>query len=333
LWLATRGRATSGLRLAVAAAAVTLGVMVAQRATAFSGAYWTEAFRSFDPTVFATYFLSPGLGLFLFVATAAGMLTARGRLAAIMVLLLVADIAMRPDPWGPPGFGPVWLTPLVPLIAQAAAGLGRTAIAVGLLWTLPIAFAHGYATFRGGHTWSERRLLAAHPDAVWDLRDNPFRDQWKGAPPPDLRDRSPRDFRMPVGPYPLHAGQPVPWMVHGWEEPEAEGMWASEAESWIALAVPPGDYKLTLTASAPLWGATPQSVAIVRPGYPPLDVTFKRGLWDYEAIDIPFRSERAVSVIVLRPAHVVFPGQGDVRRATLFVKSLLLTSSAPPRRP
>jgi hypothetical protein len=94
-----------------------------------------------------------------------------------------------------------------------------------------------------------------------------------------------------------------------------------------------GDYKLTLTASAPLWGATPQSIAIVRPGYPPLDVTFKRGLWDYETIDIPFRSERAVSVIVLRPAHVVFPGHGDVRRATLFVKSLLLTPSAPPRRP
>jgi hypothetical protein len=214
-----------------------------------------------------------------------------------------------------------------------AAAARPSARLIGLLLGLPIAMAHALATFRGGHTWDERRLPVAHPDAVFDLRDNPFRDLISGPPRPDLTALSPPDLVLPQGDHLATLGQPAPWLVYGWEPAEATGTWASGPESWIVLAVPPGEHTLILGATAPLWGQRPQQVTIERPGYPPMEFTFSNGLWDLEPLSIPFRSERALSLIVLRPAHIVLPGHGDVRRLTLFVSGVGIKAGTAERRP
>jgi hypothetical protein len=96
------------------------------------------------------------------------------------------------------------------------------------------------------------------------------------------------------------------------------------------VAAPPGDYVLTLMATAPRVRGRPQRVDIERPGGSPFSVTFGDGLWNVQPLSIPFRPQAGVSIIKLRPAHVFRPGHGDVRRLTLFVVSLWLERGAGP---
>jgi len=325
LWLSFRSRPVPWRAIA-AVAALALVVALAQATT--PAAEGTSVVQAFDTLAFAAYLVAPGRGLLLFIATSVLALVGlwRGdafvRGAGIVVLAVVAEIASRPDPWDPLAFGPALLTPLVPLLAVMAARLPLEVLRIGLLWTLPLALLHGIAVFRGGHTWDERRGLPAHPDAVWDTHDTPFRDLLLGPPEPDLRALVPRELLVSGGTHATRAGEEAPWLVYGWEPPEAQGTWASGPRSWIVVAAPPGEFVLTLTATAPALGTDRQRLTIARPGYPPLEFAFTKGLWEYERVVVPFQSTQALSLIELRPAYVARPGRGDVRPLTLFVAGL-----------
>jgi hypothetical protein len=212
----------------------------------------------------------------------------------------------------------------VPLLALMAAGLPRAALRWGALVCVPVAVAHGAAVFLGGQTWDARRRPEHAPEAVWDLRDSPFSDLAWGAPRPEPALLAPRHYRMLPATYPARQGQDLPWLVYGWEAPEPEGVWASGAESWIALAAPPGRYILVLYASAPRDGARPQRIRVERPGAPPLELELARGLWEFEHLLIPFEAQRALTLLKLFPSHTWLPGRGDVRRCSLFVASIRL---------
>jgi hypothetical protein len=164
----------------------------------------------------------------------------------------------------------------------------------------------------------------AHPDAVWDMIDSPFSDLAKGPPPPDPTLLSPREFGMEPGEHPTRADDAAPWLAFGWEAREPTGTWASGHESWIVLAVPPGEYALTLTAAAPSVHGRTQRLEIQRPGGPSVEVAFSAGLWNFQAVTIMFRPEAGITLLKIRPAHTWRPGNGDIRRLSLFVSSLRL---------
>ena len=95
------------------------------------------------------------------------------------------------------------------------------------------------------------------------------------------------------------------------------------------MAVPPGDYVLTLMATAPRVRGRPQRLEIERPGGPPVEITFADGLWNVQPLPIHFRPEAGVVVLKLRPAHRFMPGHGDVRRLSVFVTALWLEPGRP----
>lgn len=61
-----------------------------------------------------------------------------------------------------------------------------------------------------------------------------------------------------------------------------------------------------------------------------MQVTFTRDLWEKERLSIPFRAERNVNVLELRPAHTWMPGRSDVRRRSLFLTAMLLEETRVP---
>ena len=321
---------------AVFAAAGAGASALAVRGLVASTAAWPATaghFRAPDPAVFAAYLASPGRGLVFFVPLAALAVIAllRGdeprrlvRGCAFTVGVALAEVACLDPPWRMEGFGPSTLAPYVPLLAAMAAGLPPIGIRWGAVLALPAAVAHGGAVFVGGHTWDERRDPMGHPEAVWDVRDTPFADLLVGPPRPEIAALVPSAFRMPPGEHVARAGEPLPWLVYGWETPEPTGTWASGPESWIVVAVPPGDYAMTLMAAAPRVRGRPQRLAIERPGGPPLEVTFAEGLWNIQPVIIHFRPQAGVAIFKLRPAHTYKPGHGDVRRLSVFVASIWL---------
>lgn len=294
----------------------------------------------FDATVLAGYLVSPGRGLVFFAPLAVLVIAALLRGSgprrvvwggALVWLAVLVDVAWRrAEPWGPLGFGPTILAPYVPLLAVMAAGLPKAWLRAGALLSIPAALAHGAAVFVGGHTWDERRMVVHHPEAVWDLSDSPFSDLAFGPPRPDPADFAAASYFMRPGDHATRAGHPLPWLAYGWEEPEPTGVWASGRESWIVLATPPGDYVLTLTAAAPRRRRQGQRLEIERPGDPPLELTFSKDLWELEPLSIPFRADRNVTVLKLRPAHTWIPGHGDVRRCSVFAASLRLQEARVP---
>ncbi len=288
---------------------------------------------AFDPAVLAAYLVSPGRGLVLFapVACLAAAALARGdeprrlvRGSGLAALVALTQVACLGDPWGPQAFGPALLSPVVPLLAVMAAGLPALGARLGSLVGLPVVLIHAAAVLDGGNGWDRRREPTAHPDAVWDLHDSPFRDLVQGPPAPDPALFLPSAFRMAPGDHPTRAGDDVPWLAFGWEPLEPTGTWASGRESWIVLAVPPGDYALTLTASAPPVQGHGQRLEIERPGGPPLEVAFPGGPWNFQLVTIPFQPQAGITVLKIRPAQTWRPGRGDVRRLSLFVASLSL---------
>jgi hypothetical protein len=288
---------------------------------------------AFDPAVLAAYLVSPARGLVLFAPVAGFAVAALSRAdeprrlvrgSGLAVLVALAHVACLEDPWGPQAFGPALLSPVVPLLAVMAAGLPALGVRWGSLVVLPIVLAQGAAVLDGGYGWDRRREPAAHPDAVWDLRDSPFGDLVHGPPPPDPALFLPSPFRMAPGDHPTRAGEDAPWLAFGWEPLEPTGAWASGRESWIVLAVPPGDYTLALTAAAPMIQGHGQRLEIERPGGPPLEVAFTGGLWSFERVRIPFRPQAGITVLKIRPAQTWRPGRGDVRRLSFFVSSLWL---------
>jgi hypothetical protein len=290
-------------------------------------------FATFDAAAFAAYLVSPGRGLFLFApiaALAAAALFRRDgprrlvRGAAVASLLALVQVACLADPWGPQAFGPALLAPCMPLFAVMACGLPTAGIRAGLLLALPAALANATAVFQGGYPWEARRQPAAHPEAVFDLRDSAFRDLLLGAPTPDPALFLPGAFSMLPGEYATQAGQSLPWLAFGWEPPEATGTWASGRESWIVLAVPPGDYALTLTAAAPRVRGRSQRLEVERPGGAPVQAELTGGPWDFQPISIGFRPEAGITVLKIHPRHTWSPGRGDVRRLSLFVSTLRL---------
>jgi hypothetical protein len=290
-------------------------------------------FSAFDPAVLAAYVVSPGRGLVLFAPVTALAVAAVLRRdephrlvlgSGLAVLVALVHLACLGDPWGPQTFGPALLAPFVPLLAAMASGLPALGLRWGSLVALPVALAHATVVLDGRSAWDSRRVPVAHPDAVWDPRDSPFSDLVYGAPPPDPTLFLPSTFPMPLGEHEARAGDALPWLAFGWEEPEPTGTWASGRESWIVLAVPPGDYALTLTAAAPRVQNGGQRLEIERPGGPPVEVEFPGGLWEFQPVTIRFRPQAGVSVLKLRAAHTWRPGRGDVRRLSLFVTSLRL---------
>jgi hypothetical protein len=283
--------------------------------------------------VLAALLVSPGRGLVFHVplvalAAAAVVLGREPRWlvrgAALALAVALAESASLDPPWGVDGFGPVSLSAFVPVLAAAAATLPAGGIRWGALFPLPAALAHAGAVFLGGHTWHERRDPVADPAAVWDVRDSPFSDVFAGPPRPDLAALVPAPFAMTLGEHPLRAGAPRPWLLHGWEAGEPTGTWASGPESWIAVAVPPGSYTLTLRATAPRSKGRPQRLLVHAPGAPAFEVTFGDGLWNEEPIAIRFRPSAGVSLVKIRPGHTWRPGRGDVRNLSLFVTALWL---------
>ncbi|HSD28374.1 MAG TPA: hypothetical protein VLL75_13820 [Vicinamibacteria bacterium] len=294
---------------------------------------------AFDLTSFAAHLVSPGRGLVFFaplvVLAAAALVRGDGpprlvRGGALVWLAALAETASLDPQLMPQGFGPVTLAPYVPVLAVMAAPLPLPGVRWGAVLALPVAAAHAGAVFLGGHTWEARRAVALHPEALWDVRDSPFSDLVLGPPEPQVSGLDPRAFPMAPGEHPMRAGQSLPWLLHGWETAEPNGTWASGRESWIVVAVPPGDYVLTLMATAPRVRGRPQRLAIERPGGPPLEITFADGLWNVQPLPIPFRPEAGVAVFKLRPAHLFMPGHGDVRRLSVFVTALWLEPSRPP---
>lgn len=301
---------------------------------------WLQGrFGAPDPIVASAYLVSPGRGLVWFapVVGLAALALRRGatpfaRHGALVVLAVLVESSFRREPWGPLGFGPTLLAPYLPLLALMAAELPVSWLRAGALLSLPAALAHGGAVFAGGHTWDERRAIILEPQAVWDLRDSPFSDLVFGAPPPDVADFSAARFFLRPGLHPTRAGAAAPWLVYGWEAPEPRGTWASGRESWIALAAPPGEYRLTLVASAPRLAGRAQRIEVERPGAAPLELGFAKQLWQFESLTIPFHAERNLTVLRLRPAHTWMPGHGDVRHCSLFLAGLRLTAvDATPR--
>lgn len=341
LALALGGRPASSARSPVALVSAALAGCAAlstlQAAAAASADPFLEGrFGGLALHVPAAYLFSPGRGLLLFAPIAVLALVAAwagrspGRLARTGTLVLAALLLERAtalEPWGPLGFGPTVLAPYVPLLAVMAAGVPRGWLRAGALACLPAALAHGAAVFAGGHTWDERRQAVHDPAAMWDFRDSPWSDLVSGAPRPDPAAFSAVDYVLRPGDYITREGHASPWLAYGWEEPEPKGVWASGGESWIVVAVPPGDYVLTLIASAPRRGGREQRIVVERPGQPPLERAFARALWDLEPIAIPFRAERNLTVLKLRPAHTWMPGKGDVRRCSVFVESLRLEAA------
>jgi hypothetical protein len=292
--------------------------------------------QAFDAAVFAAYLVSPGRGLVLFAPVAGFSVAALSRAdeprrlvrgSGLAVLVALAHVACLDDPWGPQAFGPALLSPVVPLLAVMAAGLPAVGVRWGSLVLIPVVLAHAAVVLDGGYRWDRRREPLAHPDAVWDLRDSPFRDLVQGPPTPNPAFFLPSAFAMAPGDHPTRAGDDVPWLAFGWESPEAAGTWASGRESWIVLAVPPGDYTLTLTAAAPLIHEHGQRLEIERPGGPPMEVAFAGGLWSFQPVTISFQPQAGITVLKIRPAETWRPGRGDVRRLGLFVASLRLEHS------
>ena len=288
---------------------------------------------AFDPAVLAAYLVSPGRGLLLFapVAGLAVAALARGDEPRRLVRGSGLAGARGPDAGGLPrrSLGPTGLRAGPPLADRSAArGHGRGPSGPGRSLGIAGRLAHrvgpGAAVLDGGYGWDRRREPAAHPDAVWDLRDSPFGDLMHGPPPPDPALFLPSAFRMAPGDHPTRAGEDAPWLAFGWEPLEPTGAWASGRESWIVLAVPPGDYTLALTAAAPLIQGHGQRLEIERPGGPPLEVAFTGGLWSFERVRIPFRPQAGITVLKIRPAWTWRPGRGDVRRLGFFVSSLWL---------
>jgi peptidyl-prolyl cis-trans isomerase A (cyclophilin A) len=135
---------------------------------------------------------------------------------------------------------------------------------------------------------------------------------------------------MKEGDFVTREGRPLPWLAYGWEKPEPRGIWASGAESWIVIGAPPGDYVLTLIASAPSRRGRLQQIVVERPAEAPLEVAFTKQLWELEPLRVPFRAERNLSVLKLRPAHTQVLGHGDARRLGVFLAALRLQRSTRP---
>jgi hypothetical protein len=331
LWLLVERPALSA-SAGAAVAAVPLGLALA---TSF------ERVAPFDPTLMAAYLVSPGRGIFLFapIAALAAAATLRGARprkwafgGALVVLASLVAIASRPEPWGALGFGPTLLAPLVPLLAVMAAGLSRNWLRAGAILALPAALAHGASVFLAGHTWDERRGIAQHPDAVWDWEDSPWSDLAFGPPRPDPATLRAVDYFLKPGEQQTREGRPLPWLAYGWEKPEPGGTWASARESWIVLATPPGEYVLTLTATAPGRRGQTQQLQVERPGATSLQLSFSRQLWELEPLAIPFEATGNLTVLKLRPAHTWIPGKGDARALSFFLAALQLEPAETRRR-
>jgi hypothetical protein len=303
-----------------------------------------EPLRRFSAEALAAYLVSPGRGLLLFAPVTVLALAAllRGdeprrlvRGSALAILVALVQVAGLADPWGPQAFGPALLAPILPLLAVMASGLPARALRSAALIALPALIAHGAIVLDGRFAWDARRVPVAHPDAVWDRRDSPLSDLVSGPPAPDPALFLPGDFLMRPGEHPTRTGDALPWLAFGWDAPEPSGIWATGRESWIVLAVPPGDYTLTLTAAAPRVRGHSQRLAIERPGGPPLEAAFTGGVWDFQPVSIPFRPEAGIAVLKIRPTDTWRPGRGDVRRLSFFVASLRLerTRSGPERPP
>jgi peptidyl-prolyl cis-trans isomerase A (cyclophilin A) len=291
------------------------------------------------PEVIAAYLASPGRGLLFFAPIAPLAVVALLRrdpprrilLGGTLVLAAaLLELAARREPWGPLGFGPTLLAPYVPILAAIAGCLPRTWIRVGALLSLPAALAHGTSVLAGGHTWDERRRVAQYEEAVWDFRDSPFSDLAFGSPRPDLRRLAAIDHVVKDGDQPTRAGASAPWLAYGWESPEPGGTWASGAESWIVVGAPPGDYVLTLTATAPAQRGRRQRLTVERPAEDPLTLSFSRELWQLEALRVPFRAVENLTVLKLHPAHTWIPGHGDARPLSLFLAALRLQGPPSP---
>jgi peptidyl-prolyl cis-trans isomerase A (cyclophilin A) len=296
-------------------------------------------FAGFDAGVIAAYLVSPGRGLLFFapIALLAALALARGgpprRLVlagALVIAVALLELSLRREAWGTLGFGPTLLSPYLPVLTVMAGCLPRAWVRAGALMCLPAAIAHGASVFSAGHTWDERRRVVHHPEALWDFNDSPWSDLVSGPPRPDPARFAALDYSMKEGDFVTREGRPMPWLAYGWETPEPKGIWAAGNESWIVIGAPPGDYVLTLIASAPSRRGRLQQLVVERPAEAPLEVAFTKQLWELEPLSVPFKAERNVSVLKLRPAHTHVLGHGDARRLSLFLAALRLQRAMRP---
>jgi len=318
-----------------AAGAATVGLLALLLLPALAA----DRLPKLDVTVVAAYLASPGRGLLFFapIAVLAALAVVRADpprrvvlCGALVVGVALLELATRREPWGALGFGPTLLAPCIPVLAVMAGCLPRAWIRAGALLSLPVALAHGASVFAAGHTWDERRMVVHHPEALWDFGDSPWSDLALGPPRPEPRDFAAVDYSMKEGDFVTREGRPLPWLAYGWEKAEAKGVWASGAESWIVIGAPPGEYELTLIVSAPSRRGRLQQLVVERPAEAPLELAFSKELWALEPLRVPFKAERNVTVLKLRPAHTQIVGHGDARRLSLFLAALRLQRAARP---
>ncbi len=284
------------------------------------------------------YLISPGRGLFIFAPVTflavLGLRRAAAQThakvawacaAALMTALL--EIASYGPWWGGFGFGPRMLTEYVPLLALMAASAPPRAVVLVCALCVPVAGIHAGSLFRGGHSWDERREIDSNPSAVWDLRDSPFSDVLLGRPRPDPANFDPARLTLPTGLHHVRAGAVAPWLAFGWEAPESEGVWAEGEETWLAFRLPsPGRHELSFSAAAPVVDGRPQRLEIsFGPGDGQRSVhTFRSGLWDYETVRVEAPLQEGVIVARIKSSHIWFPGHGDTRRCTFYVRWIRL---------
>jgi hypothetical protein len=298
---------------------------------------WPGRMGEFQPEVVAAALASPGKGLLFFaplcLAPLAAFRSAPCRIASAIVVVVILGSAFSERPWGEPSFGPARFAPLLPLIAWGSASAFDVApkLLRGIMSASALAAVfHALAVFGGGRLWDARRDLVRDPAAVWDFRDSPFSDVLAGPPPPALDGEriSPASLALREGVTSLRAGAPAPWFVHGFAPVEAEGVWATGRESWIAFSAPPGDYELTLIAAAPARAGRRQGLSVE--GANPGRFDFKSQLWEYEPVVLRVRSrgEGEIAVVKMKHRHTWMPGHGDVRNCAFFVTELRLTRLA-----
>ena len=290
-----------------------------------------------SPEAFLAYLVSPARGMMWFapitLPAVVGLRWAHRRpesrlawacLAAVVTAMI--QITSYGPWWGGWAFGPRMMTEYVPLLAVVAAFCPPRLIALGCALCAPVAAIHTAYAFKGGHSWDERRQIDRNPAAVWDVRDSPFTDLILGPPRPDPAAFDPRGLLLPAGIHEISSERPAPWLVYGWEPTESAGVWAAGNETWLAFSLPgPGRYVLDLSAAAPTVGGMPQRLAIRIEGHEqPFEHAFRNGLWDYEPVRVEMPYRPGTIVVRMRPALIWFPGHGDVRRCTFFLRSLSL---------
>lgn len=348
LWRARRGAVLTALGAALAAGlllVVDVFVREPQAGDYFRLTARHSGFAFPQPLALAAYLVSPGRGLLFFaplsVLSVAGLVAAcRNRTDARLVFAsasafaatLLGASSMRP--WtGGDSFGPALLTASVPLLAIMASFASPPAIRRLAVVLIPAAVLHALFVFAGGHTWDQRRQVDSNPAAVWDFVDSPFADLVVGAPTPRL-DRLPRAaLSMALGRHLSGLGGENEWFVYGWEPPEANGIWASGRESWIAFkALTPGDYTLSISAAAPSSNGQMQRLVLqIDRGEDRSVYLFDHDLWQYEDIQFDFRYDGGVTLLRIRPRHTWFPGHGDLRRCSFFVRWVRLDRQQPQR--